>query len=182
MFRTIFTTLWPLWNLEIFGTELAVLAETLSYTMSKKTERYKVKRGSISVKLSPWPKIWEHMIKADPWSLPLPPSLTFHTCKSNIHILSCLKKCTTHKISNVQRYLRNTKWKRQSMSVKLSPWPKIGEQMIKATPTSEPSHHRLPIHFTRATLIFAFYRVSKKCTTVTILPPPLLVHHPNILD
>ena len=47
------------------------------------------------------------------------------------------------------------------MSVKLSPWPKIGEQMIKATPTSEPSHHRLPIHFTRATLIFAFYRVSK---------------------
>ena len=29
------------------------------------------------------------------------------------------------------------------MSVKLSPWPKIGEQMIKATPTSEPSHHRL---------------------------------------
>ena len=31
MFRTIFTTLWPLWNLEVFGTELAVLAETLSY-------------------------------------------------------------------------------------------------------------------------------------------------------
>ena len=53
-------------NLEIFGTELAVLAETLSYTMSKKTERYKAKRLSISVKLSPWPNIWEHMIKADP--------------------------------------------------------------------------------------------------------------------
>ena len=31
MFRTIFTTLWPLWNLEVFGTEMAVLAETLSY-------------------------------------------------------------------------------------------------------------------------------------------------------
>ena len=44
------------------------------------------------------------------------------------------------------------------MSVKLSPWPKIGEQMIKATPTSEPSYHRLPIHFTRATLIFAFQK------------------------
>ena len=31
MFRTFFNTLWPLWNLEVFWTELAVLAETLSY-------------------------------------------------------------------------------------------------------------------------------------------------------
>ena len=31
VFRTILTTLWPLWNLEVFGTVLAVLAETLSY-------------------------------------------------------------------------------------------------------------------------------------------------------
>ena len=29
MFRTFFTTLWPLWNLEVFGLELAPLAETL---------------------------------------------------------------------------------------------------------------------------------------------------------
>ena len=34
MCRTIFTTLWPLWNLKVFGTELAVLAETLSYALS----------------------------------------------------------------------------------------------------------------------------------------------------
>ena len=116
-----------------------------------------------------------YMIKADPWFLPLPPSLTFHTCKSNFHILSCLKKCTTHKISNVQRYLRNTKWKRQSMSVKLSLWPKIGEQMIKATPTSEPSHHRPPIHFTRATLIFAIYLKMYDCynsPSPALGPPP----------
>ena len=31
MFRTFLTTLWPLWILEVFGNQLAVLAETLSY-------------------------------------------------------------------------------------------------------------------------------------------------------
>ena len=33
MFRTIFTTLWPLWNLKVFGSQLVVLAETLSYPL-----------------------------------------------------------------------------------------------------------------------------------------------------
>ena len=33
MFRTILTTLWPLWNMEVFGSQLAVLAETLSYPL-----------------------------------------------------------------------------------------------------------------------------------------------------
>ena len=49
------------------------------------------------------------------------------------------------------------KVKRGSMSVKLSPWPKIGEQMIKATPLSDPSHNLLPIHFTGATLMSILY-------------------------
>ena len=31
MLRTYFTTLWPLWNSEVFGNQLAVLAETFSY-------------------------------------------------------------------------------------------------------------------------------------------------------
>ena len=147
--------------------------------MSKKTERYKVKRGSISVKLSPWPKIWEHMIKADPWSLPLPPSLTFHTCKSNIHILSCLKKCTTHKKSNVQRYLKKYKVKK---TIYVSQALSLAED--RGTNDKSNSHIgtiQSPPPYTFHTCYFDI-RISKKCTTVTILPPPLLVHHPNILD
>ena len=47
----IFTTLWPLWNLEVFGTELAVLAETLSYVLRSAHAQSAFDPESISIKV-----------------------------------------------------------------------------------------------------------------------------------